>query len=140
MGGNGSFKRGETLSAENRKYETVFMIGNNIAILEQKDKRKGTKLPEESHTPGRTYAAFRKDGKDVKLIAVYNGNGIKLYEIHTDDHRGLRPHYHPWKDGKPDKEIVLPLTEEMENILRKSGISADENRKRKKGIKPPGVD
>lgn len=119
MGGNGSFKRGETLSAENRKYETVFMIDENTAILEQKDKRKGIKLPEESHTPGRIYAAFRKDGKDVKLIAVYNENGLKLYEIHTDDHRGLNPHYHPWKNGKPEEDKVYPLEMDMIKLLKK---------------------
>ena len=36
-----------------------------IHILEMKDKKKGNKLPEESHTPGRIYAIFRKDGKLV---------------------------------------------------------------------------
>ena len=53
MGSNGSFSRGYTRTEEGRMYETVYMIGDNIAVLEQKDKHKGTKLPEESHTPNR---------------------------------------------------------------------------------------
>lgn len=118
MGSNGSFSRGYTRTEEGRMYETIYMIGNNIAVLEQKDKHKGTKLPEESHTPNRYYAAFRKDGGDVKSIAKYDYNGKKLWEIHTNEHEGIKPHFHYW-NGTGQEKDGHPLTQEMRDILNK---------------------
>ena len=47
--------------------------------------------------PAAIYAIFRKDVKDVKPIAQYGKNGQKIWEIHTDEHHGLQPHYHKWE-------------------------------------------
>ena len=54
--------------------------------------------------PAAIYAIFRKDGKDVKSIAQYGKNGQKIWEIHTDEHHGLQPHYHKWED----KASIMP--------------------------------
>lgn len=115
MGGNGSFEARSTDTEAGRNYMTVFAIGDNVMVLQQKDPRKGVKQPEESHTPNRIYATFRKDGKDVKSIAQYGDDGKKLWEIHTNDHHGLKPHYHVWKDGRPVS--VHTLTEGMKELL-----------------------
>lgn len=119
MGANGSYARGDADTEAGRAYECVGAIGDNIKILEQKDKKKGAKLPEESHTPNRIYAVFRKDGKDVKAIAQYDENGKKVFEIHTQDHHGLGPHYHKWKDGKPESGEPHRLTKSMQKLLDK---------------------
>jgi len=118
MGANGSFSRGVLESESGRTYETIFMIGDNIAVLERKDKRLGVKLPEESHTPGRTYATFRSDGKDVKSIAKYDSNGKKIWEIHTNEHEKISPHFHYWKENGQEKEAHA-LTAEMKIILNR---------------------
>lgn len=118
MDGNGSVSGGVLNSEAGREYVTVFRIDDNTLVLEQKDKRKGVKLPEESHTPNRYYAAFRKDGKDVKSIAKYDSNGKKLWEIHTNEHNGIKPHFHYWK-GNGQEEQGHPLTPEMRDILNR---------------------
>lgn len=118
MGGNGAFSSGVLNSEAGRKYATVFQIDENTLVLEQKDRRKGIKLPEESHTPNRYYVAFRKDGKDVKSIAKYGTDGKKIWEIHTNEHNGIKPHFHYWK-GNGQEEQGHPLTPEMRNILNR---------------------
>ena len=74
MGGNGSFVRGDANCEDGRRWKTVAVNGR-IHILEMKNQKTGNKLPEESHTPGRIYAIFRKDGKDVGSIAQYGKDG-----------------------------------------------------------------
>lgn len=122
MGGNGSFIRRSTECEDGRQWRTVAQCGK-IQILQWKDTSKGDKLPEESHTPGRIYAIFRKDGRDVKAIAQYGKNGQKLWEIHTNEHYGLCPHYHKWEDkgdGKRGQQKEAhKLTKRMKGILRK---------------------
>ncbi len=118
MGGNGSHASGVLNSEEGRAYRTIFTMGENIKVLEQKDPQKGGKLPEESRTPNRIYVSLYANGKDVKAIAQYDENGKKMYEIHTAEHKGYQPHYHIWKDGKPDKGLHH-LTPEMQQLLTK---------------------
>ena len=122
MGGNGTFIRHSTDCEDGRQWRTVATLGK-IQILQWKTRERGDKLPEESHTPGRIYAIFRKDGKDVKSIAQYGRNGQKIWEIHTDDHHGLKPHYHKWEDkggGKRGQgKEAHELTKKMKIILRK---------------------
>lgn len=118
MGGNGAFSSGVLNSEAGRKYATVFQIDENTLVLEQKDRRKGIKLPEESHTPNRYYVAFRKDGKDVKSIAKYGADGKKIWEIHTNEHNGIKPHFHYWKDNGQEEQ-GYPLTSEMRDILNR---------------------
>ena len=52
-----------------------------------------------------------------KAIAEYGSNAEKLYEIHTTEHRGLKPHYHRWHNGRPSTE-ACPLTPQMQELLR----------------------
>ena len=118
MGGNGSFAAGTTHSEEGRSYRTVFTIDGSIKVLEPKNPKKGVKLPEESHSPNAIYATFRKDGKDVKAIAKYGADGTKLFEIHTQEHNGLSPHFHYWKNNGQEKE-AHKLTSEMMDLLEK---------------------
>ena len=77
MGGNGSFLSGITNFENGRMYKTVFSIGDNIKILETKNPKRSLKLPEESHTPNRTYATFYRNGKGLKEIAQYGPDGKK---------------------------------------------------------------
>jgi len=116
MGGNGSFVRGNANCEDGRRWKTIAVNGR-IHILEMKDQKKGNKLPEESHTPGRIYAMFRKDGKDVGSIAQYGKDGKKIWEIHTSPHHMGREHYHKWKDGKPVSSHYL--TKALRRILNK---------------------
>lgn len=118
MGGNGSHASGVLNTEEGRQYRTLFTIGDNIKVLEQKDPKKKGKLPEESRTPNRIYVSFYADGHDVKDIAKYGDDGKKLWCIHTADHKGIRPHYHKWHDGKQEKD-AHPLTKEMKDLLKK---------------------
>jgi hypothetical protein len=81
MGGNGSFLSGITNFENGRMYKTVSSIGDNIKVLETKNPKAGVKLPEESHTPNRTYATFYRNGKGLKEIARYGPDGKKIEEI-----------------------------------------------------------
>lgn len=114
MGANGSFASGVLQSELGRAYKQITNIGN-IHIVSPKNPRHGIKLPEESHTPNRTYATFYKDGHDVKAVARYGADGKKIWEIHTIDHRNLGPHYHRWEKGRPVSDE--PLTDEMVKLL-----------------------
>jgi len=118
MGGNGSHVSGILNTEEGRAYKTLFKISNNIVVLEQKSSKQKGKLPEESHTPNRVYATFFGDGHDIKEIAKYDKNGHKEWAIHTNNHKGLQPHYHIWSNGKPSKE-GFPLTKGMQSLLKK---------------------
>ena len=80
MGGNGSFLSGITNFENGRMYKTVSSIGDNIKVLETKNPKKILKLPEESHTPNRTYAAFYRNGKGLKEIAELES----LYDLTPD--------------------------------------------------------
>jgi len=119
MGGNGSARAGRTATEAGREYRTIFTIGKDIKILQRKNSRLGIKLPEESHSPNRIYAVFAKDGSDLKEFAVYGSDCKKLYEVHLQEHRGIFPHAHYWKEGKPigGTGYATSLTSEMWHIL-----------------------
>ncbi|MBP5772148.1 MAG: hypothetical protein J6W75_12520 [Bacteroidaceae bacterium] len=116
MGANGSFAKGATNKEENRHWKTIGSIGENIKILQMKNPKAPLKLPEESHTPNRIYAIFKKNGSDVKCIAQYDSNGKKIWEIHTDDHYGLKPHFHYWKNGGQEED-AHPLIQVQLDLL-----------------------
>ena len=118
MGANGSHASGILETEAGKAYKTLFKLGDNIIYLSQKNPKQEGKLPEESHTPNRVYVSFKADGKDVKAVAQYGGDGKKLWEIHTGNHYGLSPHYHIWKDGKPASNDAHPLTQEMTKLLK----------------------
>lgn len=117
MGANGSHASGVLNTEEGRAYKTLFKMGDNIVVLEQKDPKHKGKLPEESHTPNRIYVSFMANGQDVKEISKYGSDGKKLWAIHTNDHKGLKSHYHIWKDGKPSVD-GYPLTSQMQKLLK----------------------
>lgn len=123
MGGNGSFLKKEADAEGNRKFRTVYSLSDDIKILQLKNPRKGIVLPVESHTPGRIYAVFLPDGRDVSKIACYDEEGKKKYEIHTKSHNGLSPHYHKWVDGKDgtreQEHKASALKPEMVELLEK---------------------
>lgn len=119
MGSNGSFARGDANTEEGRKYKTIASIGDNIKVLQAKNPKLGTKSPEESHTPNRVYVIFHPDGSGIKNISKYGEDGKKLYEIHTQDHKGLGVHVHYWEDGAPKGEPTNHLTKEMTELYEK---------------------
>lgn len=123
MGGNGSFLKKEADAEGNRKFRTVYSLSDDIKILQLKNPRQKISLPVESHTPGRIYAVFLPDGRDVSKIACYGEDGKKKYEIHTKDHHGLSPHCHYWEDGengtRKQREGADKLTLEMVELLEK---------------------
>lgn len=116
MGANGSFAKGATNKEKDRHWKTIGSIGENIIILQMKNPKAPLKLSEESHTPNRIYAIFKKNGSDVKCIAQYDSNGKKIWEIHTDDHYGLKPHFHYWKNGGQEED-AHPLTQVQLDLL-----------------------
>ena len=117
MGGNGSFSNGSTSTEEGRRLKTIYEFGGDIKIIELKNSKDPIKLPEESHSPNATYAIFNKGGKTIKAVAKYNGEGKKLFEIHTAPHKGLQPHYHNWQDGRPAD--VHQLDDSKQYLLNK---------------------
>lgn len=119
MGGNGTFSKGHDIPEESRQWRTIDTLPAKdgfpeVAIVEMKS-RKYIKTPEESSTENRVYAVFYPDGSDVKEISLYDSH-LKTAVVHTEDHHGIRPHYHEWKDGRQMKK-ALPLTEEMKRLL-----------------------
>lgn len=100
-------------------YKTVFSIGDNIKILETKSLKASLKLPEESHTPNRTYATFYRNGKGLKEIAEYGPDGKRINSIHIQDHKGMRSHWHPWMNGRQAQKDARPLTNEMKKLINK---------------------
>ena len=119
MGGNGSFLLHSTDNEAGREYVTVYSLDENIKIIERKNKRQNIKPPQESHTPNRIYAMFYKDGHDIKEVAVYGSDGLRLYTIHTQDHKGLGEHFHLWRNGKPIPNEVYSLKPEMKTLLKR---------------------
>lgn len=119
MGGNGSFFSGITNFESGRMYKTVFSIGDNIKILETKSLKASLKLPEESHTPNRTYATFYRNGKGLKEIAEYGPDGNRINSIHIQDHKGMGSHWHPWMNGRQAQKDARPLTNEMKKLINK---------------------
>ena len=121
MGGNGSFSRHAADCEDGRQWKTVATCGK-IQIIERKDRSKSNAMPVESHTPGRIYAMFRKDGKDVGSIAQYGRDGQKIWELHTGDHHFGALHYHKWEDkgngNRGENKQAYELTKSMKKLLR----------------------
>jgi hypothetical protein len=106
MGGNGSFARGITMKEKGRKWKTVMTLPNGVKIIALKDSKQPTKMPEESHSPNAVYGMMYKKGNGLKSISIYNADCKKIVEIHTEDHKGLGPHYHLWENGQPVGEAI----------------------------------
>ena len=72
-------------------------------------------------TAARRYTIANKDGSGIKAIGVYGDDGKKLYEIHTENHNGISPHYHKWSNGGPlgrGDDYARPLTSDMKKLLK----------------------
>lgn len=120
MGGNGSFASGSTNTEEGRLWKTLYVSPSGIEYIEKKNPKDSAKLPEESHSPNATYATWNKPDKKtgkvtLKGVSIYGPDGKKLIEIHTTDHKGLGPHFHHWKDGKPID--TCPLAPNLKKLL-----------------------
>ncbi|MBQ9641864.1 MAG: hypothetical protein IJV06_09965 [Bacteroidaceae bacterium] len=119
MGGNGSFSRKELNYGTRDKWEwkQAGSLTKNIKILEY---RKGNqeRMPRVSHTANRVYVSIKRDGSDIKEIAKYGKDHRKVWAIHTNEHKGIKPHFHYWKDGRPEKDAHA-LTPKMKKLLEK---------------------
>ena len=101
MGGNGSKSQGTTETEKGRRWKTVEVLPNGVEIIEFKNKKTPTKMPEESHSPNAIYGMMFKKGNGLKSISIYDSDCKKIVEIHNEDHDGLGSHYHYWKNGRP---------------------------------------
>lgn len=101
MGANGSKSSGITEDEKGRRWKTVEVLQNGVEIIELKDSKTPTKMPEESHSPNAIYGMMFKKGNGLKSISIYDSDCIKVVEIHNEDHDGIGPHYHNWKNGRP---------------------------------------
>ena len=110
MGGNGSKSLGLTATESGRRWKTVEVLPNGVKVIEFKKSNTPLKIPEESHSPNSVYAMMDKKGDKLSRIAVYGADSKKVVEIHTEDHHGISPHYHQWKDGRP-VGAVKPLSD-----------------------------
>lgn len=115
MGANGSFASGSTATEEGRRWRTIAVLPSGAKVIELKNPRDNHKAPEESHSPNAVYVFFNKNGDGIKSVSKYDNNGKKTIEIHTVDHKGLGPHYHPWENGRPTG--AKSLTPELKKLL-----------------------
>ena len=101
MGANGSKSHGTTETEEGRRWKTIEILPNGVKIIEFKNPKTPTKMPEESHSPNAIYGMMFKKGNGLKSISMYDSNCLKILEIHNEDHHGTGPHYHYWNNGRP---------------------------------------
>ena len=83
MGANGSKSLGTTETEEGRRWKTIEVLPNGVEIIEFKDPKIPSKMPEESHSPNAIYGMMFKKGNGLKSIAVYDSNCKKVVEIHN---------------------------------------------------------
>ena len=121
MGANGSKSLGTTETEEGRRWKTVEVLPNGVKIIEFKDSKTPTKMPEESHSPNAIYGMMYKKGNGLKSIAIYGADCKKIVEIHTGDHHGLGPHYHHWENGGPiGNPISISLNPQLLHLLNET--------------------
>ena len=121
MGANGSKSLGTTETEAGRRWTTIEVLPNGVNIIEFKDRKTPTKMPEESHSPNSIYGMMYKKGNGLKCIAIYDSNCKKIVEIHTADHHGSGIHYHKWKNGAPIGEpIPISKNKSYEQLLNET--------------------
>ena len=101
MGANGSKSQGLIETEEGRRWKTIEVLANGVKIIEFKDSKTPSKMPEESHSPNAIYGMMFKKGNGLKSISIYDSDCKKVVEIHNEDHDGIGPHFHCWKNGRP---------------------------------------
>lgn len=57
--------------------------------------------------------------KNNKEIAEYGPDGKRINSIHIIDHKGLGPHWHPWRNGGQVENVAHALTKEMKSLINK---------------------
>lgn len=118
MGANGSKSLGITETEEGRRWKTVETLPNGVKIIEFKDSKTPTKMPEESHSPNAIYGMMFKKGTGLKSLAVYGPDCLKIVEIHNEDHQGIGPHFHYWENGRPvGSPIPLAANPQYQQLL-----------------------
>ena len=93
---------------------------DNMFVYEMKDSKAALKPPERGQVPNSFVIMYHKDSdkiQGIKSITHFNDDGVRDYEIHTTDHKGLGSHYHVFKDGKLPVGEPQSLTPELKNIL-----------------------
>lgn len=116
MGANGSFLWSVAKWQKDRSWKTVREV-EGIKVIKYLKSEKQLKMPVESRTPNRKYAIMKKDGSDIKEISGYGPDGKKQWSIHTDDHYGIKPHWHKWENGTPIKGSERALTDQERKLL-----------------------
>lgn len=67
MGANGSKSQGTTETEEGRRWKTIEVLPNRVEIIEFKNKKTPTKMPEESHSPNAIYGMMFKKGMGLRV-------------------------------------------------------------------------
>lgn len=121
MGANGSKSLGTTETEEGRRWKTVETLPNGVKIIEFKNSKTPTKMPEESHSPNAIYGMLFKKGNGLKCISIYGSDCKKIVEIHNEDHDGIGIHFHYWKNGRPTgKPIPISNNPAYERLLKET--------------------
>ena len=72
---------------------------------------------------GRMYKTVFSIGDNIKILETKNPkaspDGKRLNSIHLQDHKGLGPHWHPWKNGGQVENEAYKLTNEMKSLINK---------------------
>lgn len=121
MGANGSKTLGTTENEEGRRWKTIKILPNGVKIIEFKNLKTPTKMPEESHSPNAIYGMMFKKGNGLKSISMYDSNCLKTVEIHNEDHDGIGPHYHNWKNGEPIGDAIpISSNPQLQHLLNET--------------------
>lgn len=121
MGVNGSKTLGTTENEEGRRWKTIEILPNGVKIIEFKNLKTPTKMPEESHSPNAIYGMMFKKGNGLKSISMYDSNCLKTVEIHNEDHDEIGPHYHKWKNGEPIGDAIpISSNPQLQHLLNET--------------------
>ena len=119
MGANGSVLQRQGMRPVGERWVSVGNVGD-VEILQMKPGINNTQLPRDGAKPNSTYSIFMRNGKDVKTIAKYDENGIAKWEIHNDNHHGIKPHIHLCNEkGYPISNTGSELTPELASLFER---------------------
>ena len=127
MGSRGGTSSGgiPTASAPGANLENWNVVRNkgNMYVYEMKNPKSALKPPERGQIPNSFVIMHHKPSdktQGVKSVTHFDENGVRDYEIHTTDHKGLEPHYHIFENGKIPVGDPKSLTAELQNVLNKA--------------------
>jgi hypothetical protein len=123
MGGNGTASVNGCIPAEEQRYVShgayVDPDYGEIKIVEWTGTGQN-KSPEESNSAPRMYMTFYKNGSGINEIAKYGADHKKEWAIHTNKHKGLQPHIHPWKNGVAQEPEPIAHDDPRLALLRRA--------------------